>query len=334
MKKLSTALIILWAFMASGSLHAAYVLQDGKLMKAQHFATMSLGEHFEKGKTAFDQQKWEEAANQFRIVIVSFPETLWAQDATFYLGVSCYHLSDYELADRYLTTYLAQQGHAENFEKAWEYKFDVAEAYQQGAKRHLFNIDQMPQWLPAKDQALEIYEEIISSLPGHELAAKALASKAQLLMAMKDYDGAVEAFTSLIDRYPKNENVPASYLAIADIYRKQSQAQGNNPDLLVLAEMNLCQFKERFPRDNERLAKVREILQEMQENSAESLYETAKFYEKIKKPRAAAVYYINTIYKFPNTEVAKRCIKKLNKLQDVVSQMNLSLDYKDYESLS
>jgi hypothetical protein len=44
--------------------------------------------------------------------------------------------------------------------------------FKDGAKKHLLGIDSLPEWLPAKEEALEIYEEVLAALPHSELAAQ------------------------------------------------------------------------------------------------------------------------------------------------------------------
>jgi tetratricopeptide (TPR) repeat protein len=60
----------------------------------------------------------------------------------------------------------------------------------------------MPKWIPALEDALSIYDEVIMALPHHELGAKALYGKARLLFKDEDYKASIETYQALIRRFP------------------------------------------------------------------------------------------------------------------------------------
>jgi outer membrane protein assembly factor BamD (BamD/ComL family) len=230
------------------------------------------------------------------------------------LGVAYYYLDNFDFANQELSVYLSTPGSTTFFEDAVRYKFFVAEAFRFGAKQRIIQWKQCPRWASGYTLALTIYDEIITTLPNHDLAAQALFSKGSLLKYLQEYRESIDAFQTLIRRFPKHELAPESYLIITQVYIEQAQFEFQNPDILDLAKINLKRFKEDFPRE-ERLNKAHEDVFALEEVYANGLYTTGLFYEKKCRPRASVIYYQKAIVDFPNTLTAQLCRERLNALQ-------------------
>lgn len=306
----------------SCSLEAAYVLRNGKLIDTKDIATLPVEGHYNLGIAALNKKEWDEAALQFRIVTINFPDSSWAKEAYYFLGVSYYHADDKDVANQHFSTYLEENPHPTYFDETFQYKLAIADAFRKGAKRHLFGYEKMPSWMPDRDLALQIYDEIITALPNSELAAKALLSKGNLLRKREEYRQSIEAYTQVIRKFPKTEHASVAYSLISRGYLQQAQADVHNPDILALAQINLKKFAADFPRDD-KVQKGEDSLHEMKEIFANALYETGQFYERKKQPKASVLYYHNAITQFPDTKVAKDCKDRLNALQPYVEEIQL-----------
>ena len=304
---------------------AAYTLKNGKLVDKRTVATMSLQEHFNAGVTAIDKNEWREALFQFRIVSSNWPNTEIGRDARYYLGLSFIHIKDYDLANKALTAYIEENPNGKFFEEAVRQKLAVAEAFQDGAMRHLFGLEQLPKWLPSRSKALDIYDEVVTSLPGHGLAAEALFQKARLLHRNRNFTESTEYYQKLIQRFPKDERVAESYLSISQVYYDQCRAEENNPDLLPLAKRNTQRFKNAFPGRAES-DELDHLILEMREVYAEGMYETGRFFERVKKPRSSVIYYLNAMKRFPDTKIVEKCRDRLNELESEADSLNISKD--------
>jgi len=292
----------LWA----NSLHAAFTIKNGSLVDVSEVATMSAEGHFSAAAKAFDAEDWDEAARQFYIVTVNFPNTPYAKEGYYYLGISYYNLEELDYANDAFSDYLKVQSNPRFFQEAIEYKFAIAENFLQGAKRRFLGTKKLPKWASGNNLAITIYDEVIAAVPSQEMAARALVSKGYLLWRMRDYRGAVDAFNTVIRRFPKHELAPECYLLISKAYLEQSQYEYQNPDILAFAQINMRRFEREFPRE-ERLNIVQENVMAIKEVYAQGLYEIGQFYERTCKPRAAVIYYYNTIQQFPDTCVAAFC---------------------------
>lgn len=295
------------------SLDAALVFKNGKLIDAEEIATLSPEEHFALGSEAFQNEDWREAARQFRIVSRHFSSTSWGQESLYYLGVSQFYDREYDLANESLTAYLNSASNPELFQETIEYKFAIAEKFRNGAKRRFFGTKYLPKWASGKELAIQIYNEIIATMPTSETAVCSLMAKGRMAWQMEDFRSSVESFQTIIRRFPKHELTPECYLLIGKVYLSQCEAEFQNPDILAFAQINLKRFIQEFPRD-ERVQEVEKDLLAVKEIYASGLYETGRFYERTQQYNASILYYKNALSEFPDTAVARLCKQRLQLL--------------------
>lgn len=310
MKKTFCKLFIYILFCTSLSLEAAYTLKKGRITNADETATMSAKDHYNYGIEAFQKNNWSEAAKQFNIVAIEYPDSSYGADAYYYSGVAYYQLGEYDLANEAFNNYLKVKSDPKFFQEVIQYKFSIAEQFRGGAKRRPFGTKQLPKWLSAYEEALDIYDEVVAALPSSDVAAQALFYKGCLLWKMGDFRGAIESYQMLIRRFNKNELAPQAYLNITKIYLDQSKFEFQNPDLIALAEVNVRKFEMDYPRD-ERVHEAHYEVNHIKEVYARGLFETGQFYERKGKPRASTIYYENAIRKFPETSISKCCRRRL-----------------------
>jgi len=308
-KKLSLALMLL-----SLPLSAAYTIKNGKVMNAEEVATMSVQEHYSLLLEAVQSENWDVVVQQSTIVIQNFPDSSFYQEAFYFLGLGFFHKEEYDIANQYLSSYLKKQTALQHFREAIELKSQIADKFCGGYKKHIGGIEFLPRWMPAKDEAIEIYDEVINALPNDDLAAKALFGKGKVLLEQEEYTSSIEVFQTLIRRFSKHALAPEAYVEIAKVYYIESKEKYPDADFLDLATLNLKKFRQDFPSD-ERLEAAENILADMQEVYAESFYEIAQFYERTKKPHASVLYYSKIVKTFPNTKTAELSNKRLNVLR-------------------
>ncbi len=289
---------------------ADYTLKDGKLVERDIASTQSVQEYHSSILKFYEAKEWRKLEKEAQVVIKNFPSTPFARDAIYFLGVAYFNLEDYEMANTHLTDYLTRQATPKYFEEAIQFKFEIAEKFRDGARKHLMGLKSMPKWMPAGAEAIAIYDEVISALPHNELAAHALFGKAEVLAKREDFRAGIESYQTLIRRFPKHPLAVESYIGIGEIYFKQSQSEYPDPDLLDLAELNIRKFRTSFPGED-RLAVATESFSRMQERYAMSLFDMARFYERTNKWGAAKIYYVKILQSYPTSQVAKQSQKRL-----------------------
>lgn len=304
--KVKLAALVSCAIAVLGSaadIQAAYTLQDGSIVDAEYLATLSLEDHYQAGIDSLQACNWCEAARQFSIVSINFPNSAYAQEALFFEGVALFYMEEYDLANTLFSTYLEGKNHPRLFQEVFEFKFAIAERFRCGAKKRLLGTKRLPKWGGGEALALQIYDEVIAALPCHELAVKSLYSKGFLLWGQKAHQLSVECFQAITRRFPKHEFAPECYLLINKVYLDQCCFELQNPDILAFAKINCRRFEQSFPGES-RLCEAEADVLAIKELYAGGLYNTGVFYERIKKPDAAAIYYYNAARQFPETMYA------------------------------
>jgi outer membrane protein assembly factor BamD (BamD/ComL family) len=300
MKKVFFALLVLTA--------PAFSLEENELVWEN--TGPSVQEYNSALQQAIAQGNWWDVIDYATTISYNFPTSPFAQEASYLMGEAYYKVNQLEYANDCFTAYLNHVSSPKHFEEAIEYKFNIAEQFASGAKKRLFGSIKMPAWVPAKEDSIEIYDEVIAGLPHSEFAAKALLSKARIQTYFEDYKPALETLDLLIRRFPKHDLAAEGFLEKNRVFVAQCKAQLLDPDLLDLAEVNLRKFRLAFPREP-RLEDAGKILSEMQEIFAQNLFETGHFFERTKKIPASLIYYKKVIAKYPNTEAAEASRAKL-----------------------
>ncbi|NGX37815.1 MAG: Outer membrane protein assembly factor BamD [Chlamydiae bacterium] len=290
---------------------ADYTLKDGKLVEREPLATQSVQEHYSALIQHYEKQDWRQLEKEAQIVIKNFPSTPFARDAAYFIGAAYFHLEDYEMANHHLTNYLTHQATPKYFEEAIRYKFQIAEKFRFGARKHLMGFKSLPRWAPAGTEAIEIYDEVISALPHDDLAAQSLYGKAGVYAKNEDYRAAIESYRTVIRRFPKHPLAIESYISVGEVYLKQSRLEYPDPDLVDLAELNLKKFRTSFPGE-EKIAIAHQNYVQMQELYVGSFFETARFYERTNKWGAAKIYYMKIVKSYPDSYLAKKSQERLD----------------------
>ncbi len=290
---------------------AVWVLKDGRLHQVEDRAWLTPEEHYNLGVQAWSCDDYANAVYQFRIVICNYPSFVSQHpEVIFYTGVGYYYLGEYDFANDELSGYLRACTSPEFLEETMEVKYAIAESLRGGAKRRIFGSKFFPKWLSGKDLAITIYDEIVSTVPCHDLAAQSLFAKGLILCELKDYACSVEAFHMLVRRFPLHELAPEAYLEAIRVYLQQAFCEYQNSDILALAEIVLRRFQQDFPNE-ERLAEAECDLAQIREIYAYGLYETGAFYERTCHPQASVLYYCCAIKQFPDTAVAQCARERL-----------------------
>lgn len=313
MKQINPLLLVLSLLAVLSPLHASSWSDRQQANQLKYAATLSVQEHFSLGMKAVAEKEWREAEKQMRIVMLNYPMSAFSKEARYFAAVALFELREFDQAAEQFADYLQHDRSPKHLEEVFEYKLEIANQFATGARRRPFGSSRLPKLMPARTAALDLYDEIITTLPSHSLAAEALFAEGGLLAELKEYDEAIEKFQILIARFPRHPQTPQAYLSIANLYLALARRQQHDPDLLALAMINLRKFRHDFPSDA-RLFEAEHAFVEMREVYADGLVETGRFYERTKKPQAAVIYYRTALRDYPNTQAAEEARGRIAKL--------------------
>lgn len=261
---------------------------------------------------AVEKKSWKRVDKCCRLLRRSRCVLPGAADAPYYHALALYHKGDDIEALESLDTYLNQQA-PRYYMEAMELKLLVGESFAQGRKGPVFGIKGAPRIFQHRERGLQICEEVASALPNHKLGARALMGQHHALRSISQFREASEVLHRLIRKFPREPIAQEAYVQLAAMYWDQSLTHFHDPNLLDSAELNLQKFRRAFP-GSPRLTEVEALVEQLHERFAQGYLETAKFYKRIKRPKAAAVYYAGIVKQYPDSTVANSAMRSLRKL--------------------
>jgi len=308
----------------STPLHGAYLFKNGRFLNKRYAATLSVEEHYKKGLEALQQKKWNDAEDQLRTVMTSFEASSLAREARYYLAVVFYEKNELDLANEEFSSYLHESNSPSHFEDVYRYKLSIAKKLASGHRRRIFGSQSMPKIMSGRSLALDVFDQVASGLPNHELAATALLGKGELLRLDEEFDAAIDTYQTVLRRFKGTAFALQAFQGMSACYIDQTARQPQNLDALVLAEINLKECAKEFPQAKE-IAQLEAELLKMREQYVTALYETGLLYERMEKPRASVLYYHLALTKLPSSSVATLCQQRLKELSEYVEELRLSI---------
>jgi len=276
----------------------------------------SVHEYYSYATDAFERHDWLSVIKFCKVIIQKYPNSSFTKDALFSLGVAYFNLKDYEISNKYFTRYLKDDFNPKYFEETMHYKFLIAKNFKGGSKKRLFGWKKGPKIVLASEDALAIFDEVIATMPTHELAPKAMFAKAELLFKEGESKDSIAVFEALIERFEKHELAIESFIKIGEVYLSQTTYKKQDSDLLDLAEFNLSKLREIYPAEKEKIKELEKIVLDMRELFAKGFLDIAVFYEKTNKKDAAIIYYSKIINSFSDTNSSKIAQDRFDKLNE------------------
>lgn len=277
------------------------------------FATRNAQEAYLATTQAMNNEKWDEAI--FISEKLIHTDSSLAKEALFLRATAYLELGDYSQANKAFTKYLKQESDSKYFLEVLEKKFLIAEAYRGGKRKRLFGFNKTPPISSGTADALAIYDEVIHSMPHQDIAAKSLYSKGLLLQKKKEFKESNDALKELITSFPNHHLSCEAFVKIQWNYAHLASSLTQDSDLLEIARLNLERFKKAFPGEKKKIAQAKEAWNHMQSIYAKGLYDIARFYERTKKPKAAALYYQKILQAYGMTKWAGEANRRMLQLE-------------------
>lgn len=283
-------------------------------LSPQRFTPKYSAEHyFTMGENHLNQQKYQDAVLCFGVILHHFSDhTLYAQ-ALYLTGVSYFKNNQPDLANKAFSAYMLHP-QATYSNELFTMKFAIAQSFAQGKKKHMFLLEGFPKVVNADEDALRIYDEVLTAFPDQDLGAQSLYYKAELLIKRKEFPEAIKTLKKLTLQFSQHELSPQSFVRLAEIYLKQAKEEPQNTQYLQLAKMNASSMRKQHP-NHPLNATITQHMRTMCDLYATSLYASGRFYEKKKKTKAAHIYYTTAVENYPESSLVAKCQKRLDRIE-------------------
>ncbi|MCK9614952.1 MAG: outer membrane protein assembly factor BamD [Candidatus Omnitrophica bacterium] len=267
---------------------------------------------FKEAEKFFNEKKYKEALQEFKKLIIHYPDSKEAADAQYYIG-RCFE----ELSQPY-QAFLEYQKVIESYPNSQRINEIIEREYNIG---EYFLNREPKKWLGVSvydfvdHPAIEIFKKIIDKVPYSPYAAKAQYKMGMLLLKLGRYEEAMDSFQKVGDNYPDSEWAsPAKYqLAIATA--KASGGADYDSTAIEEATRKLDEFIKTHP-EADISPQATAQLKELRNREAKKNFDIAQFYEIQRQYKAAKVYYDIVIDRYSDTDYVGKTEEALRKLKE------------------
>lgn len=288
-------ILVIYFFTVNGSVIIA---------EAKESFSFTASDYYQKFVSSIQNENYKWAEYYGTTLLSAYPKSQFSKDIYFLLGKMYFTEKKLDIANSFFSKYIKEEGVSRNLREAFMYKLQIAQQFEKGIKKSIFQNKLALTWPSNREESLQICEEIITSLPKDDLAAEALFCKSKNLLSKKKYQESIQALEKLTERFPSHSLALEAYLQIGRVYLLQTTKQFPDPDHLELAKINLERMRNHFP-GHTKIKDLIDLFNQMESLFAERLFVVAQHYDSMNKPTSAAIYYETIIQEYPNTQQAK-----------------------------
>ncbi|MBF0253821.1 MAG: outer membrane protein assembly factor BamD [Candidatus Omnitrophica bacterium] len=297
-----------WCLCLSPSAEAAWLWspESNDWTNVKDIARDTPEEQFSVAKGYFDNQDMGRAEAEFEKVIRVYPNSKWAAEAQFHIGLIEESKGDVSKAAAAFKALVDKYPYSERLNDAVEHEYELAEAMMGGKKSKFLGMEIMP----AQDLAADLYRHIVRTAPYGPYGVLAQYRLGDAEMAFGNFDEARRAYQAVIDEYPNSEYAPKAKYKIAQVTYDTALSEQYHGERTEEALQKFEGFKRAYP-ESAMQFEADDAIKELREKQAQSVYDVAVFYDKIEKYKSARMYYAQVAQGFPETMFAREARKRI-----------------------
>jgi outer membrane protein assembly factor BamD len=208
---------------------------------------------------------------------------------------------------------------SDRFEESLEAMFRIGETYLTGSKMKFLGVITVK---TGTEAAAEIFALIIRTAPYGKYTARAQFDLGRAREKQGQNEAAIAAYQSVVEKFPDDPVAVDAQYQIGYIWSKASAAGTYDPKAAQNAKMAFEDFLSRYP-NSEKSAQAKQNLKRMEHKQTSTAYDIAKFYDKQKLYRAAAIYYNEVIRTQPGSTEGEKAKKRISELRAKVGDAKL-----------
>ena len=266
-------------------------------------AAISPGEQagFDLAKNYDESGATQQALAAYRQFLKSSPASPLASRAQYRIAELVESTGDLSKAFDAYEALILRYPDTPEFEKAVTKQVLIANTYLGGKKLTFFGMA----IVPATDRAEQMFAAILKNAPFSKNAPVAQFNLGLTYEKQGKVKEAAAAYQTVLDKYPSSSIADDAVYQIGYIYM-QVGATGHSEDLsaLVQAKNTFEDFLLQYP-NSEKAAQARDNLKTLGGKESGDLLTIAKFYDRYKNYRAAAIYYNDVMRRQPGTKNAE-----------------------------
>ncbi len=301
---------------------AAIVFQPGKKTKfvipGEEEISGNAAELFQIAQAAEREGDTKRAIKAYKSLVKRHPKDALAAGALYREAQLQEQQLDYLKAAESFRHLVERYPGSPHFDDAIEAQFRIGEIYLAGKKLRILGIP----FGSSMDQAVNIFAAVVRTAPYGKYTARAQFNIGLARERQGASEAAIDAYQAVVDKFPNEPIAADAQYQIGYIWFKAARTGTKDAAAITNANTAFQDFLFRYP-TSEKTAQARANLQQLEHKQTTSSYEVAKFYDKQKYYRAAAIYYNEVIRQQPGSTESDRAKKRIDQLRAKVGDAAL-----------
>jgi outer membrane protein assembly factor BamD len=265
---------------------------------------------YQIGQTAEREGNPKRAIRAYKTIVKRHPKDALAPTALYRAAQLQEQIHDYTpAADSYLQL-VEKYASSPHFDDAIEGQFRVGEIYLHGKKLRVLGIP----LASALDRAVTIFANVVRTAPYGKYTARAQFDIGLAREKQGANDAAIQAYQAVVDKFPDEPIAVDAQYQIGYIWFTAARLGTNDAAATGNAKTAFQDFLFHYPK-SEKAAQARKNLDILEHKQTTNYYNVAKFYDKQKYYRAAAIYYNEVIRQQPGSKESNEAQKRIDQLR-------------------
>jgi outer membrane protein assembly factor BamD len=267
-------------------------------------------ELFSKAQEAEKEGNIKKAIKAYSILVRRHPRDTLAPGALYRMGQLQEQIHQYLKAAQSYNVLAEKFPKSERFDEAIEGLFRIGEMYLAGKKVKILGIP----FKASMDEAANIFSAIIRIAPYGKYTARATFDLGRAREKQGANEAAIAAYQGVVEKFPNDPLAVDAQYQIGYIWAAALKAGTYDPSAAAKAKTGFQDFLYRYP-NSEKSAQARENLKMLDTAQTSTAFEIARYYDKQKAYKAAAIYYNDVIRQQPGSAEGDKAKKRISELR-------------------
>lgn len=269
-------------------------------------------DQLEVAQAAYDLQDYSLALKAARYVVRNWPFSDYAPAAQYLVG-RCQEVRKHD--QKAFTEYsklLRSYPNTTNVDEVLDRQYQIAGRFLAGQWFKLWGV--IP-FFPSMEKTADLYQQIVNFGPYSPVGPEAQMQIGAAREKQKNWEEAARAYEIAIYRYLDRPKVAAdAFYKAGRAWEKQALEAEYDQSAAGKAINSFTDFAALFPSDP-RVKETQEAILLMRAEQARGNFEIAHYYEKLKRPRAALIYYSEVARLQPDSKLADEARQRLETIK-------------------
>jgi outer membrane protein assembly factor BamD len=267
-------------------------------------------ELFSKAQEAERNGNISRAIKAYRMLVRRHPRDTLAPGSLYRMAQLQEQSHEYLKAAQNYDILVEKFPKTERFDESIEAMFRIGEMYLAGRKVKILGIP----FKASMDEAANIFAAIARAAPFGKYTARALFDTGRAREKQGNNESALVSYQNVVEKFPNDPLAADAQYQIGYIWSQATRSGTYDPNAATKAKTGYEDFLYRHP-NSEKSAQARENLKTLEHKQTSTAFEIARFYDKQKHYRAAAIYYNDVIRQQPDSREGDRAKKRISELR-------------------